>query len=172
MAIGRNPYFRGALAGASLALPVLAPAAAGLELANRAYDAGHAVKQFVQNPSLMRGLNIASQAAPGPYGEVARRALPAAASAAQFARRPSFGSAMNLAQHAPGPYGGYVRQGQQYASTARQLARALSFGSLASALSRNTPGLYGGFARQAAPALQRLQRRQGLFGNALQGLFR
>lgn len=50
-AIGRNPIFRGALVAASLAVPALAPAAAALEIANRAsavYQKGLAAAKAIK----------------------------------------------------------------------------------------------------------------------------
>jgi hypothetical protein len=162
--VGRNKYFRGALAAASLAMPVLAPAAAGLELANRAYDAGHAAHQFIRNPSFSRLTNVAMNAVPGPYGEIARRAIPMASQGVQFARNPTFGGAMALAQHAPGPFGGYAQQARRYAGMAQQahqFARPIMQGRQLAPM----------LTRQAAPAFARAVRRQNIFGRAMGGGF-
>lgn len=66
----RSPYFRGALAAASFAVPALAPVAAGVEIANRAYGYAsqarqglNAAQQFIRRPSASNALGVAQRAA-------------------------------------------------------------------------------------------------------------
>jgi hypothetical protein len=72
-AIGRSPVFRGAVIAASFAVPALAPAAAALEIANRAagyyQQAQHAAKQ------IQAGMKTASNIAAVARGLQAKKAI-------------------------------------------------------------------------------------------------